>query len=293
MNKSRQLIVEKLSPLAAAELVACELVQGKDFGCVWHHHPECEITLVRSGGTERWVGDKLTPLAKGDLVFLGSNLPHDYRNDRPRGPRRKPVDAVVIQFMPNLLGDDWLRRASMKHIAQLFQRSLLGLELLGTLKRRMTRKMLEIAESKGLQRVIHLLEMLEEMALSKELMGIASPGFHQTVNAHSSDRIGWVVSHIEENLSQPIYVPTLAQKAGLSESAFSRLFKQNTGRTIPHYINELRIARACRLLAETDQTVGEIADACGYPNRAHFQRQFQRLEGRSPLSYRKAVRNPA
>jgi AraC-like DNA-binding protein len=202
------------------------------------------------------------------------------------------VDAVVVQFMPNLLGDDWLRRPSMAHLATLFHRSLLGLEPQGILKRRMTRRVLEIAESTGLQRVILLLQMLEEMAHSEELEGIASPGFHQTANAHSSDRIGWVVAFIEEHLAQPIYVPALAQKAGLSESAFSRLFKQNTGRTIPHYINELRIARACRLLAETDQTVGEIADACGYPNRAHFQRQFHRLEKRSPLAYRSAVRKP-
>ncbi len=293
MNKSRQLVVEKASPLAAAEVVACELVQGKDFGCVWHHHPECEITLVRSGGTDRWVGDKLTPLSKGDLVFLGSNLPHDYRNDQTRRPRRKPVDAIVIQFMPHLLGDDWLKRASMKPISQLFQNALLGLEIHGGLRRSMTRKILEISQTKGLRRVILLLEMLDEMAGSKEMTSIASPGFHQTTNAHSSDRIGWVVAFIEENLSQPIYVPTLAQKAGLSESAFSRLFKQNTGSTIPHYINELRISRACRLLAETDQTVGEIADTCGYPNRAHFQRQFQQLEGRSPLAYRSAVRSPS
>jgi hypothetical protein len=34
-----KLIVEQQSPLAATEVVACEIVRGADFGCVWHHHP--------------------------------------------------------------------------------------------------------------------------------------------------------------------------------------------------------------------------------------------------------------
>jgi AraC-like DNA-binding protein len=43
-------------------------------------------------------------------------------------------------------------------------------------------------------------------------------------------------------------------------------------------------------MAETDQTVSQIADACGYPTPAHFQRQFQRHQKRSPLLYRASVR---
>jgi len=58
-------------------------------------------------------------------------------------------------------------------------------------------------------------------------------------------------------------------------------------------VNELRIARACRLLAETDETVRQIAAACGYPTPAHFQRRFQRHQKRPPLDYRAEVRRPA
>jgi transcriptional regulator GlxA family with amidase domain len=135
-----------------------------------------------------------------------------------------------------------------------------------------------------------LLDLLDDFAKSKELREIASPGFHAAIGAASSDRIGTVVAHIEAHLTERIYVPALASMAGLSESAFSRLFKKCTSRTVPHYVNELRIARACRLLAETDQTVSQIADACGYPTPAHFQRQFHRHQKRSPLFYRSTVR---
>ena len=275
-----KLTLEKRSPLAATEVVACETVRGADFGCVWHHHPEFEITLVKRGGTERWVGDKLTPLKQGDLILLGSDLPHDFRNDHAPGRRLRKVEAIVVQFMPHLLGADWLQHPSMRPVRELFQRAQLGLDVRGAARRRATRQVMQISKAKGLRRVVLLLELLDDLARSKDLREIASPGFHAAIGAASSDRLGTVLAHIEEHLTEPIYVPGLAVMSGLSESAFSRLFKSCTNRTVPQYVNELRIARACRLLAETDQTVSQIADACGYPTPAHFQRQFHRHQNR-------------
>lgn len=286
-------IVEKQSPHAATELVACEVLCGADFGCVWHHHPECEITLVRRGGTERFVGDKLTPLTPGDLVFLGPDLPHDFRNHATPGKRRVRVDAIVVQFMPHLLGEGWLHRASMGKVRRLFVRSALGLEVRGRTRQRTAKRLSQIVKARGLRRVGLLLELLEDLARSKELKEIASPGFYAPVGSATSDRIGVVCAHIEQHLAAPLYAAKLAGLASLSESAFSRLFKRCTLRTLPQYVNELRIAHACRLLAETDHTVSEIANACGYPTPAHFQRQFQKLERRAPLAYRRAVRKLA
>jgi AraC-like DNA-binding protein len=285
-----QLIVEKPSPLVATDLVACEIIRGAGFGCVWHHHPALEITWVKSGGTERWVGDKLTPIVPGDLVLLGSDLPHDYRNDCGSGQRARKVEAIVVQFMPHLLGEGWLKLAAMKPVQRLFHRARLGLEISGATRQRVIQRLMLLAKAKGLRRVVVLLEILDDLAKSKELKEIASPGFRAEIGADSSDRLGTVVAYIEEHLSESLYVPTLAAMSGLSESAFSRLFKKCTGRTVPQYVNELRIARACRLLAETDDTVGEIANACGYNTPAHFQRQFREHQKRSPQVYRQAVR---
>lgn len=288
-----KLTLEKPSPLAATELVACEVVRGADFGCVWHHHPECEITLVRLGGTERFVGDKLSPLAAGDLVFLGPDVPHDYRNHVMPGKRQARVEAIVVQFMPHLLGEGWLERASMQPMLRLFERSRRGLHVTGRTRDAAEKLMLRLARAHGLERVILLLELLDLLSTSNQVREISSDGFHADPKARSSDRIGMACAHIDMELAGSIYVSELARLVGLSESAFSRLFKKATGRTVPQYVNELRIARACRLLAETDKTVSEIADACGYPTPAHFQRQFQKHQRRAPLVYRSAVRKLA
>lgn len=288
-----QPIIEKSSPHAATEPVVCEVVQGRDFGCVWHYHPECEITLIIKGGTSRQVGTQLTHLEAGDLVFLGPNVPHDYRNDALPGQSANPVEAIVIQFMPQLPGqEDWLSRASMKPIQRLFERSVHGLEITGITRLTATRIVHDMARSQGMKRVIQLLQLLDLLAGSEDVHEICRddvvPGPALPKNA-AQDRVGRACEHISAHLAEPIYVEELAAMVGLGKSAFSRLFKRSTGRTLPQYVNELRIARACTLLADTDLTVNQISMECGFVSAAHFQRTFKEHQHCAPLAYRQRI----
>lgn len=285
-----KLIAEKSSLLSASDLVACNLVRGMDFGDVWHCHPACEITLVRRGGSERWVGDTLEPLAPGDLVFLGPELPHDYRNTPLPNQRPKPVEAIVTHFMPHLLGEEWRTLAVMEPLRRLFERARRGLRIGGRTRDHAEAILLKMVRAQGLRRLILLLELLDLLSRSKQLTAISSEGFLLKPRTSSSDRIGAVCVYIEQNLTSTIRVTDLAKMVGLSESAFSRLFKRCTNSTVPQYINRLRIAHACRLLAETDLTIAEIIRQCGYQSPAHFQRQFQKIHRRPPQTYRRALR---
>ncbi len=282
-------IVENPSPTAAAEPVACEVVRGQDFGCVWHHHPECEITLVVKGGTERLVGNNISPIVPGDLVFLGSHVAHDFRNQPALGQAATEVEAIVVQFMPQLPGlEDWQHRSSMQPMRRLFERADHGLEVTGITRLTATRMMQQMPQAGGMKRVILLLQLLDLLANSEEVKEISSALLLQP-RPGSSNRIGMVCEYISAHLPESIYVEELAAIAGLGKSAFSRLFKKSMGRTVPQYVNELRITRACLLLAETDLTVSQIAMDCGFVSPAHFQRQFREHQHCAPLAYRGQV----
>jgi AraC-like DNA-binding protein len=282
-------IVKMISPLAAAEPVVCEIVCGQDFGCVWHYHSECEITLVLKGGTERLVGNNISPIRPGDLVFLGSNVPHDYRNQPAAGMQAAEVEAIVVQFMPQLPGhEDWLQQSTMKPIRRLFQRADQGIEVTGITRLTATRIVQEMLHVHGMKRVILLLQLLDLLSNSEELREISSPVLPQP-RPGASDRVSMACEFIASHLPEPIYVADLAAIVGLGKSAFSRLFKKSTARTVPQYVNELRIARACLLLAETDLTVSQIAMDCGFVSPAHFQRQFREHQHCVPLAYRSRV----
>lgn len=287
-----KLTVEKQPLLAGSEPVVCEIVRGQDFGFVWHYHRECEITLVVKGGTERLVGNNISPIVPGEIVLMGSNVPHDYRNHSSTGSSITPVEAIVVQFMPQLPGHgDWMENSSMIPVRRLFQRADQGLEVKGITRLTATRIVQEMLHVHGMKRVILLLQLLDLLSNSEDLQEISSAVLPQP-RPGASDRISLACEFISSNLPEAIYVADLAAIVGLGKSAFSRLFKKSTGRTVPQYVNELRIARACLLLEETDLTVSQIAMDCGFVSPAHFQRQFREHQHCAPLAYRSRVVQP-
>ena len=83
----------------------------------------------------------------------------------------------------------------------------------------------------------------------------------------------------------------VASVASMTEASFCRYFKSRTLKTFTCFLNEVRIAYACKLLQETDRSIAEIAFASGYNQLTHFNRQFKRIVGYSPKGYRRLL-NP-
>ena len=73
------------TPRRQWESFHCEIVRGPGYGATWHFHPEFQITLVLKSTGYRLVGDNITPLAPGDLVLVGANLPHVWQQDAEIG----------------------------------------------------------------------------------------------------------------------------------------------------------------------------------------------------------------
>ena len=90
-----------------------------------------------------------------------------------------------------------------------------------------------------------------------------------------------------ENLSNE----RLARLCGLSVGGFTRLFAQNLGVSPALYVRRARLNTASRLLAFTDLSVEQIADASGFPNRHYFTRMFVRHAGCGPATFRKNHQN--
>jgi AraC-like DNA-binding protein len=72
----------------------------------------------------------------------------------------------------------------------------------------------------------------------------------------------------------------------MRENAFSRSFRRATGQTFTEFVNGLRVARACRLLALTRQQVSSIRDEVGFNSISNFNRHFRRIKGMTPGEFR-------
>ncbi|BAP41447.1 AraC family transcriptional regulator [Pseudomonas sp. 21LCFQ02] len=95
---------------------------------------------------------------------------------------------------------------------------------------------------------------------------------------------------IETQLDQPLSLGQLAGLCALSEYHFARMFRESFG-TPPHrYVLQRRLQRACRLLRETTQPLGEVALACGFASASHFTNRFRQTLEATPGEYRQVFR---
>ena len=96
-----------------------------------------------------------------------------------------------------------------------------------------------------------------------------------------------VLKYIAEHYTEKIHIQELSKMTFLSHSRFLALFKQATGISPIHYLNFLRIKKACRMLVENpNETVIRIANACGFNNISNFNTQFKEVVTNTPSGYR-------
>jgi AraC-like DNA-binding protein len=103
-------------------------------------------------------------------------------------------------------------------------------------------------------------------------------------------RVRPVLEYIENNLDGQISRDYLAEIAFLSPARFNFLFRETIGLPPMKYVQNRRQSKAQELLSDTDLTIAQIADRLGYCDQFHFSRQFKKLLGTSPSSYRAALK---
>lgn len=101
------------------------------------------------------------------------------------------------------------------------------------------------------------------------------------------ERISKVISYMDNNFHAPINNNDLAKRCYMSRESFIRLFKQKIGTPPKKYLQRIRIDHACVLLHHSDMSIEEIAERCGFTDRAYFSRVFSQLRFTSPAKFRK------
>jgi AraC-like DNA-binding protein len=281
-----KLVFERLMP-GSEEGFTFKEIRSRRFSCPWHFHPENELILTLHCPGYRMVGDDITGLEPGDLVLIGSNVPHIWHRDG--GKPRDPVHILIVQFDESFLGCDFWKLPAARALRQMFARASAGLRFTGRTRDRVAGLVSDMRSATGLGRLALLLTALEAMAFSSECRTIASPGYTAELSLPQQERMERVLRFIHSHLDQPIRVREVAPLAGLSEGAFSRFFHLHSGRTFPEFVNQLRVGRACRLLAESETKIINIAFACGFANLSNFNRQFQRMKGMTPREFSRHI----
>ncbi len=251
----------------------------------WHYHPELELTLIVRGRGLRFVGDSVQEYREGDLVFLGAGTPHSWSSKPIPG---QTVNALVIQFLPDFMGERFLNLPETLPLREFFSRARRGLLIAGKTRAAITEQMLRMRRERtgSLQHICTLLSMLNTLAESSDCTPLAVSAFAPVLNKQASKTVNAVCGLIHAQLDAIPSQAEAARLARLSPAAFSRFFKRCVGRTYVAYANELRIGMACRALMETDKSITAIAYEAGFNNLSNFNRRFLQLKNMTPRQYR-------
>ena len=99
-----------------------------------------------------------------------------------------------------------------------------------------------------------------------------------------------VCSYIDEHCTENLTLDDVAEFSGFSKYHFTRLFRQFTGFTFYRYLNQKRIAKAERILADPSLSVTDVAMASGFSSMSAFIRMFKIMKGCTPSEFRKMYR---
>ncbi len=261
------------------------------FSSPWHYHPEYELVLITKSTGKRIIGDHIGYFEEGDLVFIGSQLPHVYDNDPlyMTGVPGLNAEAIVIQFLPEFLGNVLSQAPELESFRHFLEKSSKGLQISGTTRARVASLMVAMVEMDGLQRLISLLSIFDQLANTIDYAPLASPGFLNNFDVSASDRVRKVTEYMMNNFTRDIPLTRIAEVASMTPTNFCTFFRKYYRETFVSYLNNIRVGYACKLLAQKDMNISEIGYRSGFKNTSNFNRQFKKLKKVTPAEYRQSL----
>jgi AraC family transcriptional regulator len=122
--------------------------------------------------------------------------------------------------------------------------------------------------------------LLQNYAVSKPALEFKASGLSQS-------QLGRVIDYMQANLAQNLSILNLATLTSMSESHFSRSFKQSVGIAPYQYLMQQRVKRAKQLLKQQVVPISEVALNCGFANQTHLTKVFRQITGMTPKAYQK------
>lgn len=116
---------------------------------------------------------------------------------------------------------------------------------------------------------------------------VSKPSLEFKANSLAQSQLERVIDYMKANLTQDLSILDLATLTGMSESHFSRSFKQSVGIAPYQYLMQQRVERAKQLLEKKSIAISTIALDCGFANQTHLTKVFRQMTGMTPKAYQK------
>ncbi|WP_109677135.1 AraC family transcriptional regulator [Dyadobacter jejuensis] len=253
----------------------------------WHYHPQFELIYISQSNGIRFVGDSVSQFFPGDLVLVGPNLPHLWRNDPSyyKEDESKKVETIILKFTKNFIGEGTFQNPMFGGVNHMLEQAKYGISFGKNTSRRLHQELHQMVNLSQAEQSIKMLEVLFRLSVAEDKLELSSSDMRQ-YTTENSQRIDMVLKYISDNHAEEISLNDVADIACMTPNSFCRFFKKMTNKSFVQFLNEVRIRDASRLLAQEDLPISEICDIVGYKSITNFNKQFKQIVGSTPKDYR-------
>ena len=151
--------------------------------------------------------------------------------------------------------------------------------------------MLHLPENEGFDAVSLFFNILNDLAT-------APPDEIRLIGARSDDnyddgRVQRILQFVENNYQRKLSLEEIGRLVKMSPTSVCRYFKRHTHQNLWEYLNSYRINRAAQIIAESNLTISQIGNSCGFSNISNFNHAFRERVGTTPGEYRRKFRASA
>ena len=247
-----------------------------------HWHPEIELLYGISGELAVTVSEEKCILKQGDILFINPEELHSYSPiTRPVEYHAAVFEASLFQFRENhFFEQDFTSQildASIK-FPRMISSEHPKYDVIAPIVHRLFNEDIESKTMIFADLTMLFCTLLEHSFLEKVL--------DETAYKKSED-VKRCIQYMEDNYMRKITLAELAQLVHMTPNYFCNYFKKQTGLTPFTQLNNIRVRRASKMLRQTEKSVVDIAESCGFENVSFFIRKFKEIRGCTPSVYRK------
>ena len=238
-----------------------------------HRHSYHELYFLLDGDTHLFINNEIMDVSVGQCAFVWQGYIHKFTyNEKQRSHR------LLIRFNSAFIGEEYVPM-----LRELRKRKRIDIlpDAFSVLKEQLAAILYEKKNQD-----IHSLLQCQNLLRQVIILLCRQPELQQVRNISQNERIiQCAAQYISAHYSEKLSLQNLAQQFSMSESHFSRTFKEHTGIGVAQYIKHIRLRAAEKMLLQKAGSITEIAFACGFNNSNYFIHDFKKHHGITPLQY--------
>ncbi|MGN6490237.1 MAG: helix-turn-helix domain-containing protein [Devosia sp.] len=282
--------MDQISPISAREEPG-SLLDGRFFierhiadsmgAAHWHSH--VELNLLESGSMTYLFNGRRERVEAGRLVLFWAAIPH-------RTVEVVPGSPLICAYVP--LAEFLAQPLDAGFKRALMQGQLLTAPAPDEVDGAVARRWLADWDSGDVR---HRQLVADEVMLRVRRFSLAADmgeerAARSTGSRQPTERVEVLIELVHGHFAEPLSVTRLGQLAGIHPSTAETAFRRVLGISVNEYLLRYRLSQALHRLADSDETILDIAFACGFGSASRFYGVFKERTGTTPRQFRARMR---